>query len=108
VDDRFILSSSLPLCKQLIDSMQKPTNTSGNNTPPRTMLAQLHFDTVASMVESNSDFFVGRMVQEGRTTEEAQAEFSALLDLLRRFDSLQAATEVLPNVFQVRLEGKWK
>jgi hypothetical protein len=110
VDDRFILSSSLPLCKQLVDAIRGETHGAGSATgsPPRTMLAQLHFDSVSDMVESNTDFFVGRMVQEGRTTEEAKSEFAAVLDLLRRFDSLQAATELLPDVFQLRLEGKWK
>ena len=72
------------------------------------MLGELHFDSVAAILESNTSFFVGRMPQEGRTTDEAQAEFAALLDFLRRFDSLQARTEVSPDVFKVRLEGKWK
>jgi hypothetical protein len=107
VGDRFILSSSLPLCKELIDSFREPGGASGS-APPRTMFAELDFDSVAGIVESNADFFIGRMTQEGRTTEEAQAEFESLVDLLRRFDAIQAATEVLPNVFQIRLEGKWK
>ena len=47
-------------------------------------------------------------MQEGRTTEEAEAEFAALLDLVRRFDSLQATTEVSPDVFQLRVVGTWK
>jgi hypothetical protein len=108
VGDRYILSSSLPLCKQLIDALRQPAGNSRTGVPPRTVLAELHFDSVANMVEANTDFFVGRMVQEGRTTEEAQAEFAAVLDLLRRFDAVQAATEVLPNLYQLRLEGKWK
>jgi hypothetical protein len=137
VDDRFILSSSLPLCKQLIDSMRpaeaasvvrgspdpalvergSPDPASSGTVgrpataiadPPRTMLAELRFDALAGILDSNADFFIGRMTQEGRTTEEAQSEFTALVDLLRRFDAVEATTEVLPNLFQIRLEGKWK
>jgi hypothetical protein len=108
VGDRYILSSSLPLCQQLVDSLRQPAGEGSNGRPPRTVLAELHFDSVASMVESNTDFFVGRMVQEGRTTDEAQQEFTAVLDLLRRFDVIHAATEVLPTVYHLRLEGKWK
>jgi hypothetical protein len=106
VGDRYILSSSLPLCKQLIESIQKET--AASDSPPKTMLAELDFDSVAGILESNASFFIGRMAQEGRTTQEAQTEFKALIDLLRRLDRLEAATEVLPNVFQLRLEGKWK
>jgi hypothetical protein len=84
----------------------RPATTEG--TPPRTMLTELRFDSVVEIVESNADFFIGRMTQEGRTTEEAKAEFAAVVDLLRRFDEVEAATEVLPNVFQIRLEGTWK
>jgi hypothetical protein len=117
VGEVFILSSSLPLCKQLIDAMQQNNVHGGSpekvvrgspGAAPKTMLAELHFDSLVSIVESNADFFIGRMAQEGRTTEEAQNEFSALVELLRRFDGVEATTEVLPNAFQVRLEGKWK
>jgi hypothetical protein len=107
VGDRFILSSSLPLCKQLIDALQQPAEDDPNESP-RTIQVELHFDSLAKIVESNTGFFVGRMTQEGRTTEEAKTEFSALMNLLRRLDDVQAATEVLPDAFKLRLEGTWK
>ena len=108
VGDRFILSSSLPLCKQLIDSLHEANGSTEIAATPHTMRGELRFDSLTSLIESDADFFVGRMAQEGRTTEEARAEFAALLDLLRGFNSLKATTEVLPNVFQLRLEGSWK
>jgi hypothetical protein len=108
VGDHFILSSSLPLCKQLIDKLSTPVDSPVSSGPPKTMLGELHFDSVAAILESNANFFVGRMTQEGRTTDEARAEFTALLDILRKFDSIQASTELSPDVFTIRLEGKWK
>jgi hypothetical protein len=108
VGGRFILSSSLPLCKQLIDSLQQPAGDDNGNSPPKTTQLELHFDALTSIVESNAGFFVGRMAQEGRTTDEAKAEFAAVLDLLRRFETVHAATEVSPDVFKLRLEGIWK
>ena len=108
VGDRYILSSSLSLCKQIIDSLRDAANTPISTSPTQTMRAELRFESLVKLIESDADFFVGRMAQDGRTAEEAQAEFKALLDLLRQFRSLQATTEVLPEVFQVRLEGSWK
>jgi hypothetical protein len=48
------------------------------------------------------------MQQEGRTADEARGEFDALVDMLRRLESLEATTEVEPDVFKLRIEGNWK
>jgi hypothetical protein len=108
VGDHFVLSSSLPLCKQLIDRLSQPADNADAGSLPKTMLGELHFDSVAAILESNTSFFVGRMAQEGRTADEARSEFAALLDFLRLFDSVRTGTEVSPKAFKVRLEGKWK
>jgi hypothetical protein len=118
VGDQFIISSSLPLCKQLIDTLREGnTAASGaatdaaaasDNAGPQTLRAELRFDALAELIESDTSFFVGRMQQEGRTADEAQSEFAALVDMLRRFDSIKAATELQPEVFQLRIEGTWK
>lgn len=107
VGDRFILSSSLPLCKQLIDSLRQ-TGSGGSAAPPKATMVRLQFDSLAKMLASDTEFFVGRMTQEGRSIEQARAELNAILDLLRRFESLELATEVLPRTFQIRLDGTWK
>ena len=62
-----------------------------------------------AILESNTNFFVGRMSQEGRTADEAQAEFAALLDLLAavRFAS-SLNRSVATHVSKLRLEGNWK
>ncbi|HEX2474230.1 MAG TPA: DUF3352 domain-containing protein [Lacipirellulaceae bacterium] len=108
VDDQFIISSSLPLCKQLIDALRDGSNSQGDNTSAQTLRAELQFDALAGIIESDADFFVGRMQQEGRTADEARVEFAAIVDMLRRFESLEAATELQPDVFKLRIEGNWK
>jgi hypothetical protein len=107
VGDQFVLSTSLTLCKQLVDELGDEGRSDGD-APPQTVLTELHFDTVAMMLQSNAEFIKGRIVQDGRTTEEAEAEFAALLDLVRRLDSLQATTQALADVFQLRVVGTWK
>jgi hypothetical protein len=108
VGDRFIISSSLPLCKQLIDDLHDGKDASNVATTPQTMRAEVRFDSLANLLNSDKEFFVGRMTQEGRTTEEAKSEFAAILDLLRRFNSLEATTELQPAVFKLHIEGSWK
>jgi hypothetical protein len=108
VGDQFIISSSLPLCKQLIDALRDGSNSPSNNTTPQTLRAELRFDALAGLIESDADFFVGRMQQEGRTADEARDEFAALVDMLRRFESLEATTELQPDVYKLQIEGNWK
>ncbi|HEY3393642.1 MAG TPA: hypothetical protein VGK58_13105 [Lacipirellulaceae bacterium] len=108
VGDQFIISSSLPLCKQLIDALRDDSNASGENAGPQILRAELRFDALAGLIESDANFFVGRMQQEGRTAEEARDEFAALVDLLRRFNSLEASTELQPDIFKLEIEGNWK
>jgi hypothetical protein len=108
VGDQFIISSSLPLCKQLIDALRDGGESSSNGTEPQTLRAELRFDALAGLVESDADFFVGRMQQEGRTADEARGEFAAIVDMLRRFESLEATTELQSDVYKLQIEGNWK
>jgi hypothetical protein len=109
VGDQYILSSSLPLCKQLIDDAKdKAKSNTSNESSSETTLFELNFDSLADMLKSNADFFVARLAQEGRSAEEAKAEFDASLDLLRRFDSVRSSSEVSSQAYTIRLEGKWK
>jgi hypothetical protein len=108
VGNSFVLSSSLPLCKQLIDASQDGDSKRAENKLPETMLTEVNFDSLAAALKSNTDFFVTRLAQEGRSAGEAQAEFAASLDLLQRFNSLRAATEVSPKTYTLRIEGTWK
>jgi hypothetical protein len=108
VGDQFIISSSLPLCKRLIDALRDGSNAPGDNAGPQTLRAELRFDALAGLIESDANFFVGRIQQEGRTAAEARDEFAAIVDLLRRFDSLEASTELQRDVFKLRIEGNWK
>jgi hypothetical protein len=92
----------------LIGASQDGDGKRADNKSPETMLTEVKFDSLAAALKSNADFFVARLAQEGRSASEAQAEFAASLDLLQRFDSLRAATEVSPKAYTLRIEGTWK
>jgi len=106
VDDRFVFSSSLGLCKKLVDDLREPGKAPAG--PPRTIAADIQLEPLAAALEANREFFVGRMVQEGRTTAAAEEEFKALMGLLRQLDSVQLYTEALPDAYRVELGGTWK
>ncbi len=107
VGDKYILSSSLGLCRQLVDALQRPA-TKVADAAPRTIDSEFHVEPIVDLLEANREFFHGRMIQEGRTADEATAEFDALLTLLRSFSTLRLSTVTEPETFQVQFVGSWK
>lgn len=107
VGDQYILSSSLGLCRQLVDALQHPA-TEEAASAPKTISAELQVEPIADLLQTNRKFFQGRMIQEGQTAEEAAAEFDALLTLLHSFSSLKLSTVAERETFQVHFQGSWK
>lgn len=106
LDDKFIISSSLDLCRKLIDELKqpKPTRTRGN----RNFDFEFHPGPFAEILEANQQFFHARAIQKGRTPEQARVEFETILKIVRYFDTTRLSTSVKPDAFQVKLEGGWK
>lgn len=107
VADKYILSSSLGLCRQLVDALQQPASDVTGGAP-RTIDSQFHVQPISDLLEANRTFFHGRMIQDGRTAEEATAEFDALLTLLRSFSSLRLSTVAAQETFRIQFQGSWK
>ena len=106
VGDKFILSSSLDLCRQLVDELKRPP--AAGKSPNRNFNFELHTGPLADILQANQDFFHARMIQGGRDAEEAKKRFTAILTLLRSFKSIELSTSVKSDSFQVRLLGSWK
>ena len=104
--DKFIISSSLGTCRQLIDELQKPA--SNMQTQNRNLNFEFHAKALADILLANKEVFQARSIQQGKEAIQAQAEFSNALQLLRCFDSFRLSTQVLPEAFQVQFEGSWK
>ena len=104
--DKFIISSSVGTCRQLIDALQKPaSNVPG---PNRNLNFEFHPNALADILQANKEVFQARAIQQGKETGQAEGEFATALQLLRFFDSFRLSTQVLPDAFQVRFEGSWK
>jgi hypothetical protein len=106
VGNKFIISSSIETCRQLIDQLQSPPR--GPGRPNRNLDFEVHPAALADILEANREVFQARSIQQGSDSKKAEAEFSTLLELIRFFDSFRLSTNVLPEAFQVQLEGSWK
>jgi hypothetical protein len=103
--DKFIISSSLGLCRQLIEQMQQPA---AGPRPNRNLNFEFHPNALADILLANKEVFQARAIQQGQEAKQAEGEFSTMLQLLRFFDLFRLSTQVLPEAFQVQFEGSWK
>ena len=105
VGDNFIISSSVDLCRNLIDALKKPEN---NKRVEKNFNFEFHFDPFADIIDANQDFFQAQRIQQGRTANEAKQDMAAVLNLLRYFKSLDFNTTATNDAFTVELKGAWK
>jgi hypothetical protein len=106
VDNKFIISSSLGLCRQLVEQLQKPATSVPQVN--RNLNIEFHPAALAEILAANRQVFQARAIQQGTESAQAEREFSTLLELLGYFDSVRLSTQVLPDALRVQLEGGWK
>ncbi len=104
--DKFIISSSLGTCRQLIEALQKPASTVP--TPNRNLNFEFHPKALGDILQANKEVFQARAIQQGQEANQAEGEFATSLQLLRFFDSFRLSSRVLSESFQVQFEGSWK
>jgi len=112
VGDRLVVSSSVSLCRDLIDDLQTPsaeTDSSTANVPEnRNMVVELYPNALADSVEANHDYFLALLVRQGRPARAARAQFEQIIDIVRSLDTLSFSTTVGAESFQIQAEGGWK
>ena len=106
VDDKYVITSSLGLCRQLIDELKGPAN--GQRRPNKNVNIEFYFEPFAGALEANQHFFRAQAIQGGKSPQQAEQEFGLLLKVLRYFESVKFSTSVKKDAFQVQLEGSWK
>ena len=104
VNGRFIFSSSLPLCKALVDEIKKPQVADATN---RNFNFELHPNAIAPLVKTNRSTLLSKSIQQGKTAEEARQEIDFLQSALEYFKLFGIRTSVLETGFQLQLTGKW-
>ncbi|MFN0052850.1 MAG: hypothetical protein ACKV0T_11715 [Planctomycetales bacterium] len=106
VGNQFIVTSSLGLCRQLVDQLQKPARNEAR--PNRNFNFEFHPAALADLLETNQAVFQARAIQQGTEPERAAEEFSTVMRLIRYFEAFRLSTSVLPEAVQVQFEGSWK
>jgi hypothetical protein len=105
VGDQFIISSSLGLCRQLIDDLNKPAS---KNRVNKNLNLQFHFGPFTDILEANQEFFQAQRIQNGRSPQQAQQDVAILLKALRYLKTLDLSTRVSGDSFQAQFKGSWK
>lgn len=110
VGNRFILSSSLGLCRNLIDA-QKPERqqvpqTAADRLP--NVVNVLSPSIAAQLLEANAGVLNAKSIQSGKTAEQSTQELNALCEFLRQLTAVHLETVQYPDRMQLELTGGWK
>lgn len=106
VGNRFVLCSSIDLCRQLIDSYSQPAGklADGNTLDSR---IEVRGEPLAKALEANQELLEARSVQEGKSPEQAKTEVTTLFKLLRAIESFRITSGEVTDGYEVRVEAKW-
>jgi len=105
VGDRYIISSSLDLCRTLIDRLQAPDD--DRQQTNRNFELDANFGPIADILATNRDFLTGREIQKGKSPEQAAAEFDLGLTLLRMLKQLRLSTGRQAESLRATLKIDW-
>lgn len=108
VGQKFIASTSLELCRDLIDALQKPAASERAVSGPAINLElTLSPQGLADLLEANSSALQAAGLQAGRTAEEVERDIQAGLGFLRHLNRWQLRTLVHDKAVEWRLTGSW-
>lgn len=111
VGNRFILSSSLGLCRELIDAqrperLESQQNQSADRLP--NVIQVLSPPVAAQLLEANAAVIHAKNIQNGKTAEQSTQALDGFCELLRRLTAFQLDTVQYPDRMQLELSGGWK
>lgn len=109
IGNRFVLSSSLGLCRALIDAQQnkRPTDTAIPGSIPN-IVQELSPLVAARLLEANAAVIHAKSIQSGKTAEQSARELEGLCTLLRRMTAIHFDTVQYPDHMRLELSGGWK
>lgn len=115
VGNRFIMSSSLGLCRQLIDvlsSKESQDATVIGDAARRVGIPNIVHEfspsVAATLLEANAAVIHARNIQNGKTAEQSARELDGVCQLLRHLTTIRLDTVQYANHVQVELHGGWK
>ena len=112
VGDRFIFSSTLGMCRQLVDALTgeavstKTRSTTGAALP--NFVQELNPSVGADLLEANAAVIHAKSIQGGKTAEQSARELDGLCKLLRHLTPIKFDTVQYPDHMRLELHGGWK
>jgi hypothetical protein len=103
VGDRYVLSSSISVCRNLIDELKGPAERTRAN---RNLHLKIDGKPVAKALSANEQALIANGVREGKPAAEAKSEIELLIQVVNAVDSIRLTTRVEKGGFRVELEGK--
>lgn len=105
VGDRYIVSSSLDLCRSLIDRLQDGAD---EDAPVnRNFELEASVGPAADLLETNRDFLIGREIQKGKSPEQAASDFDFGMTMLRMLKQLRLSTGRRAESLEATLKIDW-
>jgi len=118
VGDRFIMTTNVEMCRQLIDTLQG--GAAGQTATPsddgnairaagaRDLYLNLSPSIAADMLEANAAVLHAQSLQQGKSTEQATNELNALLKLLRQLTPLSFKSTRHTDRWELEFQLGWK
>ena len=104
VGDQYVMTSSLGMCKDLVDALKSPTQQESTwNSHGRLDFAQL-----AKALDMNRQQLIASRLNEGRDTEQAAEDIKHLFLALEQIVSISGATTANADGFELKIKGTLK
>lgn len=112
VGNRFIMSSSLGLCRQLVEALSGEGTDAARGTAAGSglpnFIQEFSPSVAADLLEANAAVIHAKNVQNGKTAEQSAREVEGLCKLLRRLTTIQLNTVQYSDHMAIELHGGWK
>ena len=109
VGDKFIMTSSVDLCKRLVDVYLAPVGVTRDMSSRNDFLFELSGESLADILQSNRGLLEAQSVAtQGKTSDQAQSDVNTLLQLVRSVRTLRVTTGAEGEGYRLQLEAVWK
>lgn len=109
VGDKFIMTSSVDLCKRLVDVYLAPAGVTRDLSTRNDFLFELSGESLADILQSNRGLLEAQSVAtQGRTSDQAQSDVNTLLQLVRSVRTLRLTTGAEGEGYRLQIEAVWK
>ena len=111
VGNRFVFSSTLGLCRQLVDSLSGDALSAAAAATVQALpnfVQELSPAVAADLLEANAAVIHAKSIQGGKTAEQSARELDGLCKLLRHLTPIKFDTVQYPDHMRLELQGGWK